>query len=183
MIDTRPASQRDNFSVADSNVPKYELPVEKYSELPDSVLAWKRSHQLGRFDPAAPALEASKAAVLWEGVEQRGIEVGRRCRVGGGGGGGDDDDGRRGVVRFVGEVPELPGVKAGAWVGVELDEPVGRNDGFVGGGGGGGEGEATKRRKVFECAKKRGVFVRPDRVVVGDFPVLEVGVDEDMEEI
>lgn len=98
------------------------------------------------------------------------------------------------------------------WVGVELDEPVGKNDGRVGGGweGAGGEGRGSKAQGVggegvggesvgvegsggekgtryFKCGPKRGVFVRPERVEVGDFAVLglddEVEEDEDMEEI
>lgn len=76
-----------------------------------------------------------------------------------------------------------------AWVGVELDEPVGRNDGTViqgsGNGDEGGDGEwaGGGKRKVFECEEKRGVFVRPERVEVGAFARL---VDEefgDLEEM
>lgn len=170
-----------NFSLTDPSnaaVPKYEMPPEMYGQLTDSVLAWKKAQKLGRFDPDAPAAEAGRVAAMWNVVEEKGIVVGVRCRVGNGDGDGEDGDGdggRRGLVRFVGEIDELPGVKGGAWVGVELDEPVGRNDGFVGGGQG--------KRMVFECGRKRGVFVRGEKVVVGDFPVLEIGLNEDMEEI
>lgn len=91
---------------------------------------------------------------------------------------------RRGTIRFVGPVPTIPfaGVDvqaedAGAgslpiWVGIELDEPTGKNDGTVGG------------KRYFTCPSKAGVFVKPDKVEVGDFPPL--GLDdelEDMEEI
>ncbi|OCL04099.1 hypothetical protein AOQ84DRAFT_301552, partial [Glonium stellatum] len=77
-------------------------------------------------------------------------------------------DARRGRVAFLGPVPALPG-PAGPWVGVELDEPTGKNDGAVAG------------ERYFQCGKNCGVFVRPERVEVGEFPPLEVG--EDMEEL
>jgi hypothetical protein len=45
-------------------------------------------------------------------------------------------------------------------------------------------GKAGRRVRYFECAPRHGVFVRPERVEVGDFAVLdELGDDEDMEEI
>lgn len=53
---------------------------------------------------------------------------------------------------------------------------MGKNDGRVGGDGDG--------KRFFECGRNRGVFVRPDKVEVGEFGVLDVDVDdEDMEEI
>ena len=135
-----------------------------YSTLPNSVLAWKKNNNLGRFDPSAPAIERQKLEALWANVSKRRVEVGKRCRLG---------DARRGNVRYVGEVDEIPGLK-GPWVGVELDEPVGRNDGSVGG------------KRYFDCGEKRGVFVRPERVEIGDFAVLNIGEEDDeddMEEI
>jgi tubulin-folding cofactor B len=59
---------------------------------------------------------------------------------------------------FVGRVPVLA---PGYWVGVELDEPCGKNDGTV------------KGQRLFSCAPNHGVCVRPDKVAVGDFPPLD----------
>lgn len=77
-------------------------------------------------------------------------------------------DSRRGSVAFVGPVPGIPGT-AGPWIGVVLDEPTGKNDGSV------------KGTRYFSCAQNCGVFVRPERVEVGDFPPLNL--EEDMEEL
>jgi tubulin-folding cofactor B len=47
---------RRNFTDL-SSVEKYELPAEKYESLNNSVLAWKKSQKLGRFDPNAQSPE------------------------------------------------------------------------------------------------------------------------------
>ncbi len=153
---------RVNFNDT-SGVERYVMPEAEYSKKTDSVLAWKKAQKLGRFDPSAPDQEQARVAALEQEIAQRGIAVGRRCRVGG-------DDTRRGVVRHVGEVGEIPN-GAGPWVGVHLDEPVGKNDGSIAG-----------RRYWGEASEmKHGVFVRPERVEVGDFPAMDDL--EDMEEI
>ena len=93
------------------------------------------------------------------------IAVGARCIL-------SNDSSRRGTIRFVGPIPSLPGVQDAPWVGIELDEPTGRNDGSVNG------------ERHFTCEKNKGVFVRPEKVGVGDFR--ELILDEDnpqMEEI
>ncbi|CRK30841.1 hypothetical protein BN1723_014429, partial [Verticillium longisporum] len=161
VVDTRPINAQPNFD--DTSVEKFVLPVEEYEKKTDSVLAWKKAQKLGRFDPDAPSHEQAKVEAFERDIQQRGIAAGRRCRVGG-------DDTRRGVIKYVGEVPAIPG-GAGPWVGVHLDEPVGKNDGSIQG----------TRYWGEESALKHGVFVRPERVEVGDWPVLD-DLD-DMEEI
>ncbi|TKX19493.1 cell polarity protein alp11 [Elsinoe australis] len=152
VIDTRPAGLRENFTDV-SAVPKYEMPKDEYENRTDSVLAWKKAQKLGRFDPSAPGIEEQKIRAVNREVEERGIKVGSRCRLL------PETDSRRGHVKHVGNVPEIPGL--GAWIGVALDEPTGKNDGTANG------------VRYFECPPKHGVFVRPERVEVGDFPPID----------
>ncbi|KAK0706837.1 CAP Gly-rich domain-containing protein [Lasiosphaeria miniovina] len=162
IVDTRPASAKPNFSSA-VGVEKYVMPEEEYEKKSDSVLSWKKEQKLGRFDPNAPSHEQAKIEAISQEIKARGIAVGKRCRVGA-------NDTRRGEIKYVGEVKEIPG-SLGSWVGVDLDEPVGKNDGSIGG-----------TRYWGEASElKRGVFVRPERVEVGDWPVMDDL--EDMEEI
>jgi tubulin-folding cofactor B len=162
VADTRPPGSRPNL-VDTSGVEKYVMPEDEYEKKTDSVLAWKKTQKLGRFDPNAPSHEQAKIAALEEEIRQRGIETGKRCRVGG-------EDTRRGVVMYLGDVKEIPG-GLGPWVGIQLDEPVGKNDGSI----------AGVRYWGQPSELKHGVFVRPERVEVGDYPVLDDL--EDMEEI
>jgi len=146
------------------------LPTEAYEALPETVLAYKRSNQIGRFNPAAPAILEKQSAVHNAVISARGIVQGMRCRLLPA-----DSDDRRGVVRHVGEVEGLPGV--GPWVGIALDEPTGRNDGCGPGG-----------IRYFECGKNCGLFVRPERVEMGQFADIdgleeEENPDEDLEEM
>lgn len=196
--DTRPAAARPNFTDL-SAVEKYVLPESTYETLPNSVLAWKKNQKLGRFDPTAvPPEEAMRSQAEKDriDVQKRGemrtlsvtIAKGMTCNM-------DTDIAiskraivlpsspphiRRGTVRFVGPVPTIPfpGVSTEdgepdqgslpIWVGIELDEPTGKNDGSVGG------------KRYFKCSNKAGVFVKPEKVEVGDFPPL--GLDDDLED-
>ena len=68
------------------------------------------------------------------------------------------------LCRFVGRCEGLP---KGFWVGVQFDEPVGKNNGTV------------KGQKFFDCPPGYGGFQRPDTVQIGDFPELDVFDEED----
>lgn len=55
----------------------------------------------------------------------------------------------------------MEGLAAGYWVGVQYDEPLGKNDGSV------------KGRRYFTCQQNFGAFLRPDKVTTGDFPAVD----------
>ncbi|KAB8206516.1 CAP-Gly domain protein [Aspergillus parasiticus SU-1] len=179
--DSRPPSARPNFHDL-SSVEKYVLPAATYESLPNSVLAWKKHQKLGRFDPnvLSPYESARKQAEQdAEDIRSRGIAVSKRAIILPS----SPPHVRRGIIRFVGPVPSIPypGVETGdtdtsalpIWVGIELDEPTGKNDGSVGG------------KRYFTCPNKSGIFVKPEKVEVGEFPPLELDdlEDETMEEI
>ncbi|KAK3078237.1 hypothetical protein LTS18_008092, partial [Coniosporium uncinatum] len=163
VTDTRPAGARVDFNDV-SSVEKYTMPTTDYESRTDSVLAWKKAQKLGRFDPSAPNLEQQRINALQREAEERGIAVDKRCRLLP-----SSSDDRRGTVRYIGDVPQIPGL--GLWIGIALDEPTGKNDGSIQG------------QRYFECATNSGVFVRPERVEVGDFAPLDDFGGEEMEEI
>lgn len=86
------------------------MPEEQYEKLQDTVLSWKKRQQLGRFDPNKPDCAQQKLLKMQEEIDVRGVTVGKRCRVGGA------ELDRRGTVRYVGPVKEIPG--DGLWVGM-----------------------------------------------------------------
>ncbi|ORY11581.1 dynein associated protein-domain-containing protein [Clohesyomyces aquaticus] len=60
----------------------------------------------------------------------------------------ETNDGRKGIIRFIGDVA----VASGQFVGLELQTPTGKNDGSVGG------------ERYFQCPAFHGLFVRPAAV-------------------
>ncbi|KAJ5726519.1 uncharacterized protein N7483_007876 [Penicillium malachiteum] len=184
--DTRPQTMRVNFTDL-SSVEKYELPTETYENLSNSVLAWKKNQKLGRFDPNALSPEESLRMQVQKDTSEvvsKGIAVSKRAIILPS----SPPHIRRGTIRFVGPVPSIPITGPGRelekegelpvelqpiWVGIELDEPTGKNDGSVNG------------KRYFECLDKCGAFVKPEKIEVGDFPPLDLDdeLDELMEEI
>lgn len=131
-----------------SLVEKYVMSEEDYEAREGTVRKFKQKQLDEKF---------SKEETQEVGEE---VRVGKRCEV--------HPGGRRGEIKFVGkDEEELLG--AGWWIGVALDEPLGKNDG------------AVKGKRFFKCAANCGVMVRPDRVLVGDFPVRSLSDDEDDE--
>eukprot|EP01013_Petalomonas_cantuscygni_P016195 TRINITY_DN33158_c0_g1_i1.p1 TRINITY_DN33158_c0_g1~~TRINITY_DN33158_c0_g1_i1.p1 ORF type:complete len:332 (+),score=60.16 TRINITY_DN33158_c0_g1_i1:113-997(+) len=139
-----------------SLVEKYVMPDEVYDQREGTVRAKKRELQRlaalrGEPDPFPDP------KTLYPAFEGK---IGDRCRLKLG------DVGHRGVVKFAGEVPGLrPGQ---TWVGIELDEPAGKNDGEV------------KGTRLFSCRPRHGVLVRVPDVEVGDFPPVEDDMDAEL---
>jgi tubulin-folding cofactor B len=154
-----------------TNVEKFEITEEEYAQrrgmhfrmsIPmgspditlDTVLAFKQRNKMGRFGEAEAKPDTPVSTE---------VVVGARCEVDST----DADLRKRGTVRFVGPTK----FAAGVWVGIEYDEPLGKNDGSVNG------------ERYFSCRNKYGVFVRGDKVQVGDFPVEELDLELDEEEM
>jgi tubulin-folding cofactor B len=130
-------------------------------------------NKVGRFAEKAETEEVSPPSAI-------NIPIGARCEVE------STEPGlsKRGTVRFEGETKFSKGI----WVGVEYDEPFGKNDGSC-------VLESISRlfrcpdlwtnsiqgERYFECRQNYGAFVRPDKVRVGDFPVEELSLEEDEE--
>ncbi|OXA60513.1 tubulin-folding cofactor B [Folsomia candida] len=133
----------------------YKLSTEEYEQREESMRKFMERNKLGRFDE-----EKAKRKEEEEENETKlsaSIKVGDRCEVRIPG-----NPVRRGQVKFVGKVH----FKEGAWVGIQYDEPMGKNDGAVGG------------KRYFECKQKYGSFIRPSNLTVGDFPELDDELDE-----
>jgi len=141
-----------------SGVIKFELTEEEYSKKTGTVQDFMKKNKMGKYNPEEVArLEKEKAEA--DRIEKEAaskITVEDRCEVRIPG-----QPTRRGGVKYVGEVHFKPGI----WVGIQYDEPFGKNDGSVDG------------KRYFECQQKYGGFVRVANVTVGDFP--EEGFSDD----
>jgi tubulin-specific chaperone B len=94
------------------------------------------------------------------------LSEGSRCEIIPTEGSGENtDQRRRGKIAYIGELADRMGV----FVGVHLDEPLGKNDGSLNG------------HSYFQAAPRYGVFVRPSQVNQGDFPEIDP-FDEDYDE-
>lgn len=139
-------------------VKEFRLDDEEYAKRTDSVLRWKEANKLGRFDPQYQQQQQKQKAENEKKAQV--LKIGQRCCVR------SDAGERRGVLRYVGKIPQIPGDSI--WAGVELDEPLGKNDGSI------------KGVRYFSCGMKFGVFAKPVNVEVGDFPPLDVLSDDEI---
>lgn len=130
----------------------FQLSEEEYARRKDSVLQWKKDQKLGRYDPRFE--EAQQASQMINELLATGIVVGNRCRII------NIEGERRGEVKYVGKINVLDEGKS-PWIGIEFDEPVGKNDGLIG------------EQRFFQARPGHGSFVRPNKVEVGDFPEID----------
>jgi len=152
-----------------TNVKKYEMSDEDYERRDNTYRAFKakklaadptwtlEKEMAGRNPASAAALAAKEATRIddtYGQAEAACMATGNRCEIAGG---------RRGVVMYVGPIPEMP---IGWWIGVKLDEPLGKNDGSV------------KGARYFTCDPAYGCFIRPQNVQVGDYPEEDIFADE-----
>ncbi|KAJ1897385.1 hypothetical protein LPJ66_003402 [Kickxella alabastrina] len=160
VVNTNPSiAARLNFN-DESQVEKFVMDDDEYDKRNDTVRAFKRRHNMGRFADGKSAMSIDEEDEFKEDAAK--IAVGSRCEVAMAAG----DLERRGIVRFVGKTSFRPGF----WVGIEYDEPVGKNDGSMDG------------VVYFKCAAEHGSFVRPDKVATGDFPEEDL-FESDLEEM
>ncbi|KAG2428306.1 hypothetical protein HXX76_010454 [Chlamydomonas incerta] len=168
VTDTDPSSASAGGWLEDTSlVEKYKISDESYDKREKTYRKWK-NEQLAKDPQWCLEKEMAKRRgeewvppVKIEDPDHMSdlaaaIQPGARCSV--------DPGDRRGEVKFVGRVEGLP---LGFWVGVAYDEPLGKNDG------------SHKGRKYFEALPGYGGFVRPDKVKVGDFPVVDEFASDD----
>ncbi|PLW52627.1 hypothetical protein PCANC_06274 [Puccinia coronata f. sp. avenae] len=168
-MDPHAASQAGQYNDV-SQVDKFELPKEEYEKRSDSLLAFKMRNKLGRFsdsDSAAHKQDPVRPMIDQSELHER-YPLGARCLIASRNPSSvqSEHSSSRGTVRFVGPVEFNQ--KHPFWIGVELDEPSGKNDGSV------------DSHRYFTCPPSRGIFVQPDRITIGDFPPIDLLDDEEI---
>eukprot|EP01091_Cochliopodium_minus_P014209 TRINITY_DN4789_c0_g1_i1.p1 TRINITY_DN4789_c0_g1~~TRINITY_DN4789_c0_g1_i1.p1 ORF type:complete len:228 (-),score=84.48 TRINITY_DN4789_c0_g1_i1:55-738(-) len=124
-------------------VKKYEISEQDYNKREDNFRKFKEKF-----------IDKKNDEILIH-TNEKGAKVGDRCQV--------LKTGTRGEVKFVGKTE----FSEGLWVGVQLDEPVGKNDGSVNG------------KRYFNCPKSYGIFIQPDQIEIGDFPEEDIFSDDE----
>lgn len=153
-------------------VEKYRMSDEAYEKRKGTVREWIKEQKAAdpSWKPPKPDATAAFANRATHKAPQKPadgidipsmddaahIHVGDRCEV--------QPGARRGEVKFVGEVAALA---AGPWVGIALDEPLGKHDGSIHG------------ARFFDALQGHGTFVRPKNVAVGDYPDETLLSDDD----
>lgn len=115
----------DKFSLRNEldyeNVEKYEMPMEEYAKKTDTVRAYLMRNKLGKYqDDELKKRKEVTESESDEKVMMEMMKIGSRCQVALPGAAK-----RLGSVKYAGKVEGLQGY----WVGVQYDEPLGKNNG------------------------------------------------------
>ena len=146
-------SKVEKYKMSDADYDKREGTVRKWiAEQKAKDPKWKPpamtpGSQMPGGKDYAKMLAASPPGTEAEAAK---FKTGSRCRIFPGG--------DRGKIVFIGETKFADGY----WIGIQLDEPTGKNNGTV------------KGVKYFECPDLFGKFCKPCNVEQGDFPELEL---------
>ncbi|XP_061714151.1 tubulin-folding cofactor B [Cydia pomonella] len=140
---------------------RFRLSEEEYEKKGDTVRSFLQRNRLGKYneEEMAKMKEQQQKELEEEARLAAAVLVGARCEVRV-----PSQGVRRATVRYNGP---LEGAK-GLWIGVQYDEPRGKNDGEVNG------------KRYFTCPPKYGGFVKPAYVTVGDFPEEEFDLDDEI---
>ncbi|XP_032691181.1 tubulin-folding cofactor B [Odontomachus brunneus] len=154
----------DNFSCTTEDldrVKKFEISEEEYAKKTDTVKAFLEKNKLGKYNEEDMKRRAEEKKCEEEAEERLAslCKIGNRCEVSV-----PNQPKRRATILYVGKTE----FKEGWWIGVKYDEPLGKNDGSVGG------------KRYFECAPKYGGFVKPMHIKVGDFPEEDFDLNEEL---
>ncbi|KAM8865534.1 CAP-Gly domain-containing linker protein 1 isoform 4-T5 [Synchiropus picturatus] len=138
---SRAASPTPSVGSVASHTPSTKLKTVATKKVPPASPAVTSSNLVGTNSESVSNLSESGSVKKGE----RELKIGDRVLVGGT---------KAGVVRFLGETD----FAKGEWCGVELDEPLGKNDGAVAG------------TRYFQCQPKYGLFAPVHKVTRIGFP-------------
>ncbi|CAH0719812.1 unnamed protein product, partial [Brenthis ino] len=149
-----------DFADADS-AERFRLSEEEYEKKGDTLRSFLQRNKLGKYneEDMKKLKEQQQKELEEEAKLAEAVLVGARCEVRV-----PAQGARRATVRYNGA---LEGAR-GLWIGVQYDEPRGKNDGEVNG------------KRYFTCPPKYGGFVKPMYVTVGDFPVEEFDLEDEI---
>lgn len=141
VVDSNPLSELHDWDFDDlSKVEKYVISEDDYSKRTNTFRKFKEE-QLKK----NPSFMKSKAQLVvdFQKEEAAALVEGQRCETLAA------PAGRRGTIKYIGKIP---GLGAGYWVGIALDDATGNTNGTV------------VETAYFECAPDHGVFLRPKEI-------------------
>ncbi|CAG4935271.1 unnamed protein product [Parnassius apollo] len=162
-----------DFTGSDS-AERFRLSEEEYEKKGGTLRSFLQRNKLGKYNEEEmnKLKEQQQKELEEEAKLAASVVVGARCEAGRERGGGGAVrgaraavvPGRRATVRYNGPLDGARGI----WIGVQYDEPLGKNDGQVNG------------KRYFTCPPKYGGFVKPAYVTVGDFPEEEFDLEDEI---